>query len=78
MVKEILTKKFVLDVTLQGYVTDSLQSSTDLTEVIIDTVHYTVPKQVPDTVNWIPCIVINERDSLKASADENRFYNRCS
>jgi hypothetical protein len=66
MVKGNPDKKFVLDVTLQGYVTDSLQSSTDLTEVIIDTVHYTVPKQVPDTVKLDSLlIVINERDSLK-------------
>jgi hypothetical protein len=66
MVKGNPDKKFVLDVTLQGYVTDSLQSSTDLTEVIIDTVHYTVAKQVPDTVKLDSLlIVINERDSLK-------------
>jgi hypothetical protein len=66
MVKGNPDKKFVLDVTLQGYVTDSLQSSTDLTAVIIDTVHYTVPKQVPDTVKLDSLlIVINERDSLK-------------
>ncbi|MEQ8362211.1 MAG: hypothetical protein RH948_05025 [Cyclobacteriaceae bacterium] len=66
MVKGNPDRKFVLDVTLHGYVTDSLPSSPDLTEVIIDTIHYAVPRQVPDTLKLDSLlIVINERDSLK-------------
>lgn len=66
MVKGNSDRKFVVDVTLHGYLTDSLRSSADLTEVIIDTIHYSVPRQVPDTVKLDSLlIVINERDSLK-------------
>jgi hypothetical protein len=71
MVKGNPDRKFVLDVTLHGYVTDSLPSSPDLTEMIIDTLHYTVPRQVPDTVKLDSLlIVINERNSLKETQSQ--------
>ncbi|MFZ1806611.1 MAG: hypothetical protein WAU36_05290 [Cyclobacteriaceae bacterium] len=66
MIKGNPDKNFVLDITLQGYITDSLRSNPDLTEVIIDTIHYAIPKQVADTVKLDSLlIVINEHDSLK-------------
>lgn len=66
MVKGNSDRQFVVDVTLNGYLSDSLRSSADLTEVIIDTIHYTVQRQVPDTVKLDSLlIVINEHDSLK-------------
>ena len=75
MVKGNADRQFVLDITLHGYVTDSLRSSPDLTEVIIDTLHYSIPKQVPDTLKLDSLLtVINERDSLmemKAQADSS-------
>jgi len=40
------TLKFNLDVTLNGYLKDSLQSSADLTEIVHDTIHITVTDTV--------------------------------
>ena len=58
-------RKFVIDVTLYGYITDSIQSSPDLTEVIIDTLRFKVEKLVPDTVRIDSLVaVLNRLDSL--------------
>lgn len=72
MIKGNPDRKFVLDVTLQGYLTDSIPSDPDLTEVIIDTIHYSIPKQVVDTVKLDSLLtVINERDTSEAQPDSS-------
>lgn len=74
MVKGNPNRKFTLDVTLQGYLTDSIPSSPDLSEVIVDTVHYSVPRQVIDTVKLDSLLIaINERDTLmEAQVDSSK------
>ncbi|MEQ8425535.1 MAG: hypothetical protein RIA63_12550 [Cyclobacteriaceae bacterium] len=63
MVNGNSTRKFVIDVTLQGYLEDSLKSNPDLTEVRIDTVHISVEKIVPDTVKLDSILaVLNQRE----------------
>lgn len=60
--------KFLLDVSLYGYLSDSLQSNADLTEVKTDTIHFSVEKQIPDTLKLDSILmVMNKRDSLKAN-----------
>ena len=48
MIKGNPNNTFQLEVILQGYQSDSLQSDQDLTELIIDTLHYKIEKQIPD------------------------------
>lgn len=58
--------KFQIDVVLQGYQQDAVQSSPDLTEVIIDTLHFKVEKQIPDTTKLDALLVeLNKIDSLE-------------
>lgn len=65
MVKGNPNRKFTIDVLLQGYVSDSLKSDPDLTEIHIDTLHFKVQKLVPDTVKLDSLLtVMNKRDSL--------------
>lgn len=77
-------KKFVLDVTLLGYLSDSIQSSPDLTEIKIDTLHFSVERQIPDTLKLDSLLtLINdersagnmESDSSIAAMDE-KFMNQ--
>ncbi len=82
MIKGNADRKFQLDVTLIGYLTDSVQSSPDLTELIIDSLHFSVERLVPDTVKLDSILtIINNRDSLKnvsadstLLADEDSFH----
>ncbi|GAB1445648.1 hypothetical protein MASR2M41_13620 [Flammeovirgaceae bacterium] len=65
MVKGNPDIKFLLDVTLHGYRTDSIPSDPDLTEIIIDTLHYSVSRQVVDTVKLDSLLIaINEQSAL--------------
>jgi hypothetical protein len=45
--------KFNVEVSLYGYQRDSLQSNPDLTEVIVDTVHFTVTKTLTDSTGVV-------------------------
>ena len=66
MVKGNANHKFLIDVSLAGYLSDSIKSSPDLTQLHIDTLHFTVEKQIPDTVKLDSLLlVMNKRDSLK-------------
>lgn len=72
MVNGNTNRIFLVDITLQGYLTDSVRSSPDLTEVIVDTLHYKVKKLIPDTVKLDSLlIVMNEIDSLKAHTPDS-------
>lgn len=65
MVKGNPDIKFLLDVTLHGYRTDSIPSDPNLTEIIIDTLHYSVSRQVVDTVKLDSLLIaINEQSAL--------------
>lgn len=65
-------RKFLVDITLHGYLTDSVRSSPDLTEIIVDTLHYEVKKQIPDTVKLDSLLmVMNEMDSLTTHATDS-------
>lgn len=65
MLKGNSSRRYLLDVSLYGYISDSLRSIPDLTEVKIDTLHLTVEKQVPDTLKLDSILlVMNTRDSL--------------
>ncbi len=66
MVKGNPDFKFQLDVVLHGYQQDSVQSSPDLTEVIVDTLRFNVEKQIPDTVKLDSLLAeLNKIDSLE-------------
>lgn len=66
LVKGNSNHKFSIDVTLAGYVSDSIKSSPDLTQVQIDTIHFTIEKQIPDTVKLDSLLmVMNKYDSVK-------------
>jgi hypothetical protein len=43
-------RNFVIDVTLKGYLEDSIQSDADLTEMIIDSTYIQILKEVPDSL----------------------------
>lgn len=76
MIRGNSDRKFMLDITLHGYETDSVPSSPDLTEVIIDTLRYKVSRQVPDTLKLDSLLaVINEREVTKeiAKADSSNL-----
>jgi len=70
MVNGNSNRKFVIDVTLQGYLEDSLRSDPDLTEARIDTLHFSVERIVPDTVKLDSILtvlnqrILNQQDSL--------------
>jgi len=65
MVKGNPERKFLINVELRGYLTDSLRSNPDLTELKLDTLHYLVEKQIPDTLKLDSILtVMNRRDSL--------------
>lgn len=72
-------KKFAIDVTLLGYLSDSIQSSPALTEIQTDTLHFSVERQIPDTVKLDSLLtLINDKrsagnmesDSVIAAMDE--------
>ena len=68
LVKGNPERKFLLNVMLHGYLSDSLRSSPDLTEVITDTLHFSVERQVPDTLKLDSILsVMNKRDSIKSA-----------
>ena len=71
MVKGNPDRKFMLGITLKGYLADSIPSSPDLTEVRVDTLHFSVPRVVLDTVKLDSLLtLVNERGSLMgAQAD---------
>ena len=71
MVKGNPNRKFMLGITLKGYLADSIPSSPDLTEVRMDTLHFSVPRVVLDTVKLDSLLtLVNERGSLMgAQAD---------
>ncbi len=78
LVKGNPNRKFLIDVKLAGYLSDSIKSDPDLTELRLDTVHYQVEKQVPDTVRLDSILmVLNRRDSLtRSSADSTLIATR--
>lgn len=66
MVKGNANHKFTIDVSLAGYVSDSIKSSPDLTQLRIDTLHFVVEKQIPDTVKLDSLLMLmNKHDSLR-------------
>ena len=71
MVKGNPNRKFMLGITLKGYLADSIPSSPDLTEVRMDTLHFSVPRVVLDTVKLDSLLtLVNEQGSLMgAQAD---------
>ena len=71
MVKGNPDRKFMLGITLKGYLADSIPSSPDLTEVRVDTLHFSVPRVVLDTVKLDSLLtLVNEQGSLMgAQAD---------
>ena len=71
MVKGNPDRKFMLGITLKGYLADSIPSSPDLTEVRMDTLHFSVPRVVLDTVKLDSLLtLVNEQGSLMgAQAD---------
>lgn len=72
MVKGNLSHKFLIEVTLNGYMSDSVKSDPDLTELKIDTLHFTVEKQVPDTVKLDSLLMaLNKLDSLGATRSDS-------
>lgn len=57
--------KFSIDVSLVGYLSDSIKSIPDLTQLRIDTLRFMVEKQIPDTVKLDSLLIMmNRRDSL--------------
>jgi hypothetical protein len=63
MVKGNANRKFLIDVALHGYLKDSLKSNPDLTELVIDTIHFLVRAEgadrglhgIPDRASSRPC-----------------------
>lgn len=49
MVKGNSDRNFQIEITLHGYRSDTLQSDQDLTELMVDTIHFKLEKQIPDT-----------------------------
>lgn len=76
MVKGNSNYKFGLDLSLYGYLQDSTKSSPELTEVLIDTIHYKVEKLIPDTLKIDSLLsVLNNLDSMEyASADSTLIH----
>lgn len=60
--------KFNVDVTLNGYLKDSVQSDVDLTEIIRDTIHISIT----DTIK-VEVAQLLENDSLSIMADTTRI-----
>ncbi|HEY5691868.1 MAG TPA: hypothetical protein VIS49_10455, partial [Cyclobacteriaceae bacterium] len=77
LVKGNASQKFSIDVSLTGYMSDSVKSSPDLTQLRIDTVHFAVEKQIQDTVRLDSLLlVMNKHDSLRTNrADSTIVYN---
>jgi hypothetical protein len=85
MVKGNANRKFLIDVALHGYLKDSLKSNPDLTELVIDTIHFLVERKVPDTLRLDSILtVMNKRDSIQkikkdsttALTSDEYFYNQ--
>lgn len=72
MVKGNPNRSFALDVTLFGYLQDSVRSSPDLTEVIVDTLHFQVEKLIPDTQKIDSLLdVLNSLDSAESATTDS-------
>lgn len=61
--------KFDIEVSLYGYQKDSLQSNPDLTEILSDTIHYTITKTLTDSTG---AVTTEERDSV---AVKHTYHN---
>lgn len=72
LVKGNPSRKFLIDVTLSGYQKDSIQSDPDLTELKIDTLHFSVEKQIPDTTKIDSMVfILNEMSKPMASKSDS-------
>ncbi len=76
LVKGNSSHQFIIDVALNGYLSDSIKSGPDLTQLKIDTVHFEVERQIPDTVKLDSLLVVmNRRDSLRNFSSDSTLVS---
>ena len=75
MVKGNPNNTFALEVTLHGYRSDSLKTDQDLTELMVDTIHFKTEKQIPDThtVDSLMEVMNNDLEFARQTVSDSAY-----